>query len=122
MKLLGSAKKDADKDKDGEDVPKLESVEIVLVPCNLVNNSYQKASKVLSTFVPNKKFGQLITILSDSLAMLKTTSAEFQSVELWFTDQNNRPLETEDSINITQILGKDYKNEIFSRTEIYKIR
>ena len=122
MKLLGSAKKDADKDKDGEDVPKLESVEIVLVPCNLVNNSYQKASKVLSTFVPNKKFGQLITILSDSLEMLKTTSAEFQSVELWFTDQNNRPLETEDSINITQILGKDYKNEIFSRTEIYKIR
>ena len=122
MKLLGSAKKDADKDKDGEDVPKLESVEIVLVHCNLVNNSYQKASKVLSTFVPNKKFGQLITILSDSLAMLKTTSAEFQSVELWFTDQNNRPLEVEDSINITQILGKDYKNEIFSRTEIYKIR
>ena len=27
MKLLGSAKKDFDKDKDGEDVPKLESVE-----------------------------------------------------------------------------------------------
>ena len=54
--------------------------------------------------------------------MLKTTSAEFESVELWFTDQNNRPLEIEDSINITQILGKDYKNEIFTRTEIYKIR
>ena len=122
MKLLGSEKKDVDKDKDEEDVPKLESVEIVLVHCNLVNNSYQKASKVFSTFGPNKKFGQLITILSDSLAMLKTTSAEFQSVELWFTDQINRPLEIEDSINITQILGKDYKNEIFSRTEIYKIR
>ena len=110
MKLLGSAKKDVDKDKDGEDVPKLESVEIVLIHCNLVNNSYQKTSKVLSTFAPNKKLGQLISILSDSLAMLKTTSAEFQSVELWFTDQNNRPLEIEDSINITQILGKDYKN------------
>ena len=39
MKLLGSAKKDVDKDKDGEDVPKLESVEVVLVHCNLVNNS-----------------------------------------------------------------------------------
>ena len=122
VQLLGSAKKDVDQDKDGEDVPKLETVEVVFVHCSLVNNSYQKASKVLSTFVPNKKFGQLITILSDSLAMLKTTSAEFQSVELWFTDQNNRPLEVEDSINITQILGKDYKNEIFSRTEIYKIR
>ena len=54
MKLLGSAKKDVDKNKDGEDVPKLESVEVVLVHCNLVNNSYQQASKVLFTFVPNK--------------------------------------------------------------------
>ena len=53
MKLLGSTKKDVDKDKDGEDVPKLESVEVVLLHCNLVNNSYQEASKVLFTFVPN---------------------------------------------------------------------
>ena len=37
--------------------------------------------------------------------MLKTTDAEFQSIELWFTDQNNRPLETEDSVNITLIIG-----------------
>ena len=62
MKLLGSTKIDVDKDKDGEDVPKLESVEVVLVHCNLVNNSYQQASKVLFTFVPHKQFGQLITI------------------------------------------------------------
>ena len=55
MKLLGSSKKDVDKDKDGEDVPKLESVEVVLLHCNLVNNSYQQASKVLFTFVPNKR-------------------------------------------------------------------
>ena len=37
--------------------------------------------------------------------MLKTTSAEFQSIKLWFTDQNNRPLEIEDSVNITLIIG-----------------
>ena len=43
MKLLGSTKKDVDQDKDGEDVPKLESVEVVLVHCNLVNNNYQQA-------------------------------------------------------------------------------
>ena len=42
MKLLGSTKKDVDQDKDGEDVPKLESVEVVLVHCNLVNNNYQQ--------------------------------------------------------------------------------
>ena len=93
MKLLGSTKKDVDKDKDGEDVPKLESVEVVLMHCNIINNSYQQASKVLLTFVPNKQFGQLITILPHSLTMLKTTNAEFQFIQLWFTDQNNRPLE-----------------------------
>ena len=93
MKLLGSTKKDVDKDKDGEDVPKLESVEVVLVHCNLVNNSYQQASKVLFTFVPNKQFDQLITISSDLLTILKTTNTEFQSTQIWFTNQNNRPLE-----------------------------
>ena len=40
-KLLGSTKKDVDQQKDGEDAPKLESVEVVLEHCNLVNNSYQ---------------------------------------------------------------------------------
>ena len=59
MKLLGSTKKDLDQDKGGEDVPELESVEVVLVHRNLVNNNYQQASKVLFTFVPNKQFGQL---------------------------------------------------------------
>ena len=55
MKLFGSTKKDVDQDKDGDDVPKLESVEVVLVHCNLVNNNYPQASKVLFTFVPNKQ-------------------------------------------------------------------
>ena len=79
-KLLGSTKKDVDKDKDREDVPKLESVEVVLMHCNLVNNNYQQTSKVLLTFVPNKPFGQLITITPHLLTMLKTTNAEFQSI------------------------------------------
>ena len=105
MKLLGSVKEDVDQNKDGEDVPKLETVEIVLVDCNLVNNSYQQPSKVLFTFVPNKQFGQLVTISVHSLTMLKTTNTEFQSIEVWFTDQSNRPLEIEDSVNITLIIG-----------------
>ena len=101
MKLLGSTKKDVDKDKDREDVPKLESVEVVLIHCNLVNNSYQQESKILFTFVPNKQFGQLITISPHLLKMLKTNN-----VQSWFTDQNNRPLEIEDSVNITLIIGQ----------------
>ena len=53
-KLLRSTKKDADSDKNSENVPKLESAEAVLVHCNLVKNDYQHSSKVLFSFVPNK--------------------------------------------------------------------
>ena len=60
MRLLGSTKKVVDTDKNSENVPKLESVEVVLVHCNLVKNDYQHSSKVLCSFVLNKQFGQLI--------------------------------------------------------------
>ena len=62
MKLLGSTKNIIDSDKNSENVPKLENVEVVLVHCNLVNNSYQQHSRVLFTFVSIKQCGQLISI------------------------------------------------------------
>ena len=105
IKLLGSTKKDADQDKNGEDLPKLESAEVVLVHCSLVNNMYQQTSKVLFTFVPNKQFGQLINIAPHSLTMLSTTNTEFSFTEVWFTDQNSEPLEIEDNVNLTLIIG-----------------
>ena len=105
MKLLGSTKKDVDQNKDGEDVPTLESVVVVSVNCNLVNNNYQQASKVLFTFVSNKQFGQLINISPHSLTMLSTTNTEFSFIEVWFTDQNSEPLEIEDNVNLTLIIG-----------------
>ena len=82
MKLLGSTKKDVDKNKDGENVPKLESVEVVLVHCNLVRNDYQYTSKVLFSFVPNKEFGQLKNISPHSSTMMNTVNTEFSSVEV----------------------------------------
>ena len=48
--------------------------------------------------------------------MLKTAKAEFQYIQFWFTDQNNRTLEME------ELLGRNYKNEIFNRTKVHKIR
>ena len=105
VKLLGSSSDSIDGDKNSELVPKLESVDLVLVHCNVVNNSYQQASKVLFTFVPNKKYGQLITISPETLIMLKTVNTEFSFIEIWFTDQDNRTLEIEDSVNISLIVG-----------------
>ena len=103
--LLGSSKKVIDKKKNGQLVPRLETVEVALVYCNLVNNNYQQASKVLFAFVPNKQFGKVITIIPHSPTMLKTTNAEFSFIEIWFINQNNRPLEIEHNVNITLIIG-----------------
>ena len=115
MQLLGSSKKDIDNNKDGEIVPRLGTVEVVLIHCNLVNNSYQQASKILFTFVPNKQFSQLIAITPHSPAMLKRVNAEFSFIEIYLTDQNNRSLDIEDNVNITLIIGTGYyKNEIFT--------
>ena len=74
MRLLGSSTNTIDGDKNSELVPKLGSFDLVLVHCNLVNNSYQQASKVLFTFVPNKKYGQLITV--------SPTPTEFSFIEI----------------------------------------
>ena len=55
--------------------------------------------------MPNKQFGQLINRAPHSLIMLNTTSTEFSSIDVWFTDQNSEPLEIEDSVDLTLIIG-----------------
>ena len=82
MQLLGSTKDIIDADKNSENVPRLENVEVVLVHCNLVNYDYQQHSRVLFTFVPTKQFGQLISISPHSLVFLKTMNADFSEIEI----------------------------------------
>ena len=105
MRLLGSTRKDVDADKNSENVPKLVSVEVVLVHCNLVKNDYQHSSKVLFSFVPNKQFGQLISISPNTLTMKNTVNAEFSFVEVWFTDQASKALGIEANVNLILIIG-----------------
>ena len=62
MKLLWSTKNKITEDKNGENVPHLEISEVVLVHCNIVDNDYQQDSRVLYTFVPNKRFGSVLEI------------------------------------------------------------
>ena len=114
MKLLGSTKIYVDKYENSEYKPKLESVEVDLVHCNLVKNYYQHTSEVLFSFVLSKQFGQLINILPYSLAMMKTVNTEFSFVEVWFTDQTSKALEIEDHVNywVDIIKMKYYKTKI----------
>ena len=105
MKLLGSTKKVDDKDKNGENVPKLEIIEVVLVHCNLVKNDYQHTSKVLFTFFSSKEYGKLINISPHAFTMMSTVNTEFSYVEVWFTYQSSKALEIEDNINLALIIG-----------------
>ena len=92
------------KDKNGENVPHLEIVELVLVHCNLVNNDYQQDWRILYTFESNKRFGSLLKISPRNSIFLKTFNSEFHEIKIWFTDQTSKPLEVEDRINLTLII------------------
>ena len=104
MKLLGSTENIITTDKNGENVPKLEIAEVVLVHFNIVNNDYQQDSRVLYTFVPNKPFGSLLEISQIKHIFLKTFNSEYDEIKVWFTDQNSQPLEIEDKINLTMVI------------------
>ena len=100
MKLLGSTKSKITKDENGKTVPHLEITEVILLHCNIVNNYYKQDSIVLYTFVPNKSFGQVLDISPENFIF-----SEFSYIEVWFTDQNSKPLEIEDKINITLFIN-----------------
>ena len=64
MKLLGSIKEKITKNKNDEKVPQLKITEMILVHCDTFNNQYKNGSKILSTFVLNKSFNQILNIPS----------------------------------------------------------
>ena len=119
MKLRGSTENEITKDKNGENVLHLETTEVVLVHCNIVNNGYQQDSRVLYTFVPNKPFGSLLKISLTNHIFLKTSNSYSQDIEVWFTGQNSKPLEVEDKINLTVVIKQKiyYKSEISNWTK-----
>ena len=104
MKLLGSTKSKTTEDENGENAPHLEITEVVLIHCRIVNNDYQKKSRVLYAFVPNKSFSQLLDIPPKNFIFLKTFNSEFSYIEVWFTDQHSKPVQIEDKINITLVI------------------
>ena len=78
MQLLWSTENKITKDENVESVPHLETTEVLLVYCNIVNNDYQQNSRALYTFIPNKLFFPL-----------KTSNSEFQAIKVWVKDRNS---------------------------------
>ena len=103
MKLLGRTRSKVTEDKNGEKIPHLEIVELVLVHCNLVNNDYQQDSRILYTFFENKPLGSLLEISPTNHIFFKKFNSEFHEIKIWFTDQIRKPLEVDDRINLTLI-------------------
>ena len=83
MKLLGSTDNKITEDENGENVPHLEIMEVVLVHCNIVNNDYPQDSRVLYTFIPNKPFGSLLEISPTNHIFLKTFNLEYNEIDVW---------------------------------------
>ena len=84
----------------------LDVVEVVLVQCNLVDNQYQQKSEVLYTFTSNKSDGYLLNVEPSNLVFLKTYNTEFDEIMITFSDQNGRPLEIEDKVNLPLLANK----------------
>ena len=84
-------KKKIDKTKNGENVPNLELVDIVLVEYNLVDNEYQQKYEVFYTFIPNKSYCYLLNM---------------DHITIRFADQNGKPLEIKDKVSLTLLINK----------------
>ena len=107
MRLLGDGPI-IGRTKSSENVPKLEIVRNVLVFCNLVQNVYLQGSKLLFSFVPNSRFGSLFSITPHVLKYCDTVDSIFDYIEISFTDQNGRPLQTDDDVTVSIIIKNQY--------------
>ena len=107
MRLLGDGPT-TDTTKNGENVPKLEIVRNVLVFCNLVQIVYLQDTKLLFSFVPNSRFGSLLSITPQMLKYCDTVDSVFDYIEISFTDQNGRPLQIDDDITASIITKNQY--------------
>ena len=88
MTFSGSTKNKTIKSKNGENVPHLEISEEILVHCYIVNNNHQML---------------IIGYFTQKSIFFKTFNSGFSYIEVWFTHQNSKMLETEDKRNITSV-------------------
>ena len=88
-KIYENTKSKITKDKNGENIPRLEITKVVLVHCNIVNKDYQQNSRVFYTFVLSKLIVQLLDILPENFIFLKSFNSEFSCIKVWFTARND---------------------------------
>ena len=112
--IIWQHKKIVDKTKNGEKVPSLVVVEVVLVQCKLIDNQYKQKSEVLYTFMTNKSHAYLLSVEPSNLVFLKTYNIEFDEIIITFTDENVRPSEI---VNLTLLINKQKLRDILQNQE-----
>ena len=63
----------------------------------------------MCTLFPGKSFGILLDISLTNVKFLSLFSSEFLHFEVWFIDQNSKPPETEDRINLALVINWDMR-------------
>ena len=74
--------------------------------CNLVDKQYKQKCEVLQIFTLNKFYAYLLNVEASNFVYLKTYNTKFDEIIITFTDQNGRPLEKEDKVNLTLLISK----------------
>ena len=98
-----------------EKIQSLKVLEKVLVQSNLVDNQYQQKLKVIYTFTPNKSYVNLLNVEPSN--EVKPHNAEFDEIIITFADQNDRPLEIEEKVNLTLLIKKQKLHVILQNPE-----
>ena len=69
----------------------------------VIINKIQGSSKRSN---PVKSFGQLLDISLKKIIFIKTSGSQFLYIKLLFTNQNSKPIEMKDKINITLVINQ----------------
>ena len=106
MQLFASTKKVIEKKKMGKMCRVLKQFKQFQSNVISVDNQYQQKSEVLYTFTPNKFHAYLLNVEPGNLVFLKTYKTAFDEIIKTFTDQNGRPLERQDKVDLTLPVNK----------------
>ena len=87
---------------------------------NLVYNQYQQKSevhfhalKILCLF-----YAYFLNVEPSNLVFLKTYNTDFDKIIMRFMDQNGRPFEIEDKLNLTLVISKQKRHALRAEQRI----
>ena len=107
-KTLGSERRVlTDEEKNLENPPKIDTVEKIMVHCNLVRNEFDEFANLLFTFKPSGAYGRLLSPQIFYPIWKKTRNSSDREIRIWLTDQDGNPLQFEDNWSATIL----FKNE-----------